>query len=346
MPWTNADNRTVWFKFIPPASGNITIDLQSQSGDNIGAQLAVYQSLIPTASSTCPPIDQLVLSGKEYDALAPGETMTIKCLDNQYWHYLQVNSENIGIWREGTFKIKIQDIGGVTVYPYNDNICNARNFGNITNANGTGAFAIVGDSNKCASIQVNEPNTVSNPTSSIQRSVWYKFTAPTSGRAKITLHDQDGYLSGIDPEMKLYEGTLSGCPSASPTFTNFVELESAYNPLPNFPSSTTGDEVIEYECLVPGSVYYIQVDGTTVGGPQGFFDIKIEDMIPNYASSPKKPTNDEPANATPLTVNNEQCAVPIGTTVTSVGDELQGSGSWYTGNYKNQPSLKRFNWCL
>ena len=339
LPWTNADNRTVWFKFIPPASGNITIDLQSQSGDNIGAQLAVYQSLIPTASSTCPPIDQLVLSGKEYDALAPGETMTIKCLDNQYWHYLQVNSENIGIWREGTFKIKIQDIGGVTVYPYNDNICNARNFGNITNANGTGAFAIVGDSNKCASIQVNEPNTVSNPTSSIQRSVWYKFTAPTSGRAKITLHDQDGYLSGIDPEMKLYEGTLSGCPSASPTFTNFVELESAYNPLPNFPSSTTGDEVIEYECLVPGSVYYIQVDGTTVGGPQGFFDIKIEDMIPNYASSPKKPTNDEPANATPLTVNNEQCAVPIG--VTSVGDELQGSGSWYTGNYKKPTITKK-----
>lgn len=344
LPWTNADSRTVWFKFIPPASGNITIDLQSQSGDNIGAQLAVYQSLIPTASSTCPPIDQLVLSGKEYDALAPGETMTIKCLDNQYWHYLQVNSENIGIWREGTFKIKIQDIGGVTVYPYNDNICNARNFGNITNANGTGAFAIVGDSNKCASIQVNEPNTVSNPTSSIQRSVWYKFTAPTSGRAKITLHDQDGYLSGIDPEMKLYEGTLSGCPSASPTFTNFVELESAYNPLPNFPSSTTGDEVIEYECFIPGQVYYIQVDGTTVGGPQGFFDIKIEDMLPNYTSSPKKPANDEPANAVTLTVNQEQCPVPLAATLAGIavsGDRLQGTGTWTTGNYKKPTITKK-----
>lgn len=344
LPWLNADNKTVWFKFIPPASGNITIDLQSQAGDNIGAQLAVYQSLISTSSTDCPAINQLVLSGKEYDALAPGETMTIKCLDNQYWHYLQVNSENIGIWNQGTFKIKIQDIGGVTVYPYNDNICNAKDFGNITNANGTGAFAIVGDSNKCASVQVNEPNTVSNPTSSIQRSVWYKFTAPTSGRARITLHDQDGYLSGIDPEMKLYEGTVTGCPSASPTFSNFVELESAYNPLPNFPSSTTGDEVIEYECFTPGQVYYIQVDGTTVGGPQGFFDIKIEDMLPNYAASPKKPANDEPANAVTLSVNQEQCAVPLAATLSGIavsGDRLQGSGTWTTGNYKKPTITKK-----
>lgn len=339
LPWINADSKTVWFKFIPPASGNINIQVQSEASDDIDAQIAVYQSLIPVASSACPPVDQLILAGKDYDALAWGEDMNIKCLDNQYWHYLQVNSANVGLVREGKFKVKIQDIGGTTNPPYNDNICNARDFGNITNANGTGAFNIVGDSNKCATIQLNEPSTISNPTSDIQKSVWYKFTAPTSGRAKITLHDQDGFLSGIDPEMKLYEGTLSGCPSASPTFTNFTVLESAYNPLPNFPTATTGDEVIEYECFIPGQIYYIQVDGTTVGGPQGFFDIKIEDMIPNYPSSPKKPVNDEPTLATTLTVNQQQCPVPIG--ITSEGDELQGNGTWLTGNYKKPTITKK-----
>ena len=343
LPWTNADNKTVWFKFVPAASGNVTIEVQSQAADDIDAQIAVYQSQILVAASTCPPVNQLVLVDKDYDALAAGEDLTVRCLDNQYWHYIQVNSANIGLWQEGTFKIRVRDIGGTTNPPYNDNICNARDFGNITNALGTGAFSIVGDSNKCASIQLNEPNTISNPSSDIQKSVWYKFTAPTSGRAKITLHDQDGFLSGIDPEMKLYQGSVTGCPSATPTFSGFTQLESAYNPLPNFPSSTTGDEVIEYECLIPGQVYYIQVDGTTVGGAQGFFDIKIEDMIPFYASSTKKPGNDEPLSATSLTVNNEQCPVPLSATLAGIavsGDRLQGNGSWLTGNYK-KPTISK-----
>jgi hypothetical protein len=223
LPWTNADNKTVWFKFVPPASGNVTIEVQSQAADDIDAQIAVYQSQILAAASTCPPVNQLVLVDKDYDALAAGEDLTVRCLDNQYWHYIQVNSANIGLWQEGTFKIRVRDIGGTTNPPYNDNICNARDFGNITNALGTGAFSIVGDSNKCASIQLNEPNTISNPSSDIQKSVWYKFTAPTSGRAKITLHDQDGFLSGIDPEMKLYQGS---CYRMSFSNANFLWFHS------------------------------------------------------------------------------------------------------------------------
>jgi hypothetical protein len=105
LPWTNADNKTVWFKFVPPASGNVTIEVQSQAADDIDAQVAVYQSQILAAASTCPPINQLVLVDKDYDALAAGEDLTVRCLDNQYWHYIQVNSANIGIWQEGTFKI-------------------------------------------------------------------------------------------------------------------------------------------------------------------------------------------------------------------------------------------------
>ncbi len=337
LPWLNADNKTVWFKFQPPATGNVTIDVQSQGSDDIGAQVAIYQSQIPVASSACPAVDSLVLVEQDYDPLAAGETLTAKCLNTSVWHYIQVNSDNVSIWGQGTFKINVKDIGGTTTPPYNDNICSAYDFGDVTNATGT-AKQRLSDSNRCASIQVNEPNTTSG-CSCIQKSVWYKFTAPTSGRVKVTVHDVDGFLSGIDPEVYLYSGTLTGCPSATPTFTGFTQLEGAYNPLPNFPSSTTGDEVIQYECLTPGQVYYIQVDGTTVGGPQGFFDITIEDLIPNYASSPKKPANDEPANAVTLTVQNEQCAVPIG--ITSEGDELQGSGSWSTGNYKKPTITKK-----
>ncbi|MBK9329591.1 MAG: T9SS type A sorting domain-containing protein [Sphingobacteriales bacterium] len=337
LPWLNADDKTVWFKFQPPATGNVTIDVQSQGADDIGAQVAIYQSQIPIASSACQTVDSLVLVEQDYDPLAAGETVTAKCLNTSVWHYIQVNSDIVSIWGQGTFKINVKDIGGTTTPPYNDNICNAYDFGNVTNATGT-AKQRLSDSNRCASIQVNEPNTTTG-CSCIQKSVWYKFTAPISGRVKVTVHDVDGFLSGIDPEVYLYSGTLTGCPSATPAFTGFTQLEGAYNPLPNFPSSTTGDEVIEYECLTPGQLYYIQVDGTTVGGPQGFFDITIEDLIPNYASSPKKPANDEPANAVTLTVQDEQCAVPIG--VTSEGDELQGSGSWSTENYKKPTITKK-----
>ncbi|MBL0080746.1 MAG: hypothetical protein IPP53_17080, partial [Bacteroidetes bacterium] len=98
------------------------------------------------------------------------------------------------------------------------------------------------------------------------------------------------------------------------------------------------NDKIEYHCLIKDSVYYIQVDGTSAG-KQGFFDLKIEDKIPTYNTTTGKPSNDDFAAAESITVNSEQCPVPIGT---FSGQDIQGSGNWSTLNYK-YPSIDKKN---
>jgi hypothetical protein len=79
---------------------------------------------------------------------------------------------------------------------------------------------------------------------------------------------------------------------------------------------------------VPGWWYLIQVDGTTVGGPQGKFDIKIEDLLTPYTVvSGNKPANDDFASATTLTIQTEACQEGTGRT------DLHGAGTWDPENY-------------
>lgn len=338
-PWLGgsitANDQTVWFKFAAPSSGNVTIDIESQSGDNIDAMVAVYQSSELIGSAACPSITTIAPVDNTYD-LGGSVSLSVGCLDDAFWHYIQVDN-HFGIYNEGTFRVRITDDGGTPVRPYNDDICDAYDFGDVTNATGSTA-ELLGETNNCALVEPGEPNITGVGCDCIQKSVWYKFTAPTSGRVQITLHDADGFLSGIDPELILYSGSVSACANPIPIF-NLTELESDYNVM--VPLITDGDEVLVYECLIPGDEYFIQVDGTIIGGPQGTFDIRIEDLIPNYNSSPEKPGNNDICSAFNLTVQDEQCAVPLSIDPTTEGDALQGSGAWTTGNYFRPTTTKK-----
>lgn len=313
-------DQTVWFKFrtpviVGPNDGvnvNFYLDNDISYGDQIDLQFAVYMS----GGGCNGPFTEVESS---YNPLTPllnpfDEEMDL-CLreDTEYW--IQVDGS--GLNTQGYFKIRIENTGS-TLRPANDDFCNAANI--------TVGTPLTNQSNVCATVELDEPNAGLD----IQKSVWYKFTAPASGRVEIRTQDADGALSGIDPEWKLYEfnGTCSGG-DFSGTFT---ELESAYFPTIGI---TNPDDVAEYECLFPGREYYIQVDGTTVGGPEGLFNISVTNI------SNTVPANNTCAGAIPLSVNVESCQFSTGTwsnrnygEATRTLDNVPGCGSncgdtWY-----------------
>jgi large repetitive protein len=315
-------DQTVWFKFRTPVIAgpndgvnvNIYLDNDISYGDQIDLQLAVYMSSDNTCTGTFTEVES------SYSPVLPlfnffDEELDL-CLreDTEYW--IQVDGSALNT--QGYFKLRIRN-DGVTQRPANDDFCNATTI-NV----GT---PLLNQSNVCATVENNEPLAGLD----IQKSVWYKFTAPASGRVEIRTQDADGALSGIDPEWYLYEfdGTCVGG-----VFTGtFTELDNAYFPTLGI---INPDDVSEYECLFPGREYYIQVDGTTVGGPEGIFNISVTN-IPITA-----PANDACGSAIALSVNTESCQYSTGTwvnrnygTATRTLDDVPGCGSncgdtWYS----------------
>jgi len=164
-------NQTVWFTFEAPSSGNVTIDLFSNSSDAINLQLSVYQAQNNSCQGPWLEIDS------DYDGILFDESMSLECLIPGQLYYIQVDGEGSFGGDEGNFTIRIQDDGGNTVFPYNNDICNARNFGVPPGAFNT----INNETNECANVQFGEPGVGSYA----DHTVWYQFTAPPSGRVEI-----------------------------------------------------------------------------------------------------------------------------------------------------------------
>lgn len=315
-------DQTVWFKFKTPliagpsdgVNVNIYADNDFGFGDQIDLQVAVYQSSDNTCTGTLTEIES------SYNPALPllnffDEEMDL-CLreDTEYW--IQVDGSALNT--QGYFKLRIRNDGAAN-RPVNDDFCNATPI--------TVGTPLTGQNNLCATVELGEPLAGFD----VQKSVWYKFTAPASGRVEIRTIDADGAISGIDPEWYLYEfdGTCTGG-----VFTGtFTELDNAYFPTIEI---TNPDDVSDYECLFPGREYYIQVDGTTVGGAEGVFDISVSNI------SVTVPSNNTCASATALSVNTESCQYSTGTwsnrnygTATRTLDDVSGCGSncgdtWYS----------------
>ncbi|MBK8672792.1 MAG: T9SS type A sorting domain-containing protein [Bacteroidetes bacterium] len=315
-------DKTVWFKFVPGRDADFKISAISDcligaGCDPIDLQVGLFR---PTGglAPTCPSLTYatLVQEAADYDPGFFDEDLTAPCLKAGQTYYIQVDGSALNI--DGEFQIKIEDVGSSVAAPLNDNFCNATLM-TFT----AGVASLTNQNNVCATIQASEPQTPA----SVQKSVWYKFQAPPSGRIRITTHDADGAFRGLDPEFYVYEnGPVFNCAA----FTNLTANGDDYNPIPDVPiiCPNCGDEEVEDECFVPGWWYLIQVDGTTIGGPQGKFDIKIEDLLTPYTvGSGNKPANDDFASATTLTIQTEACSEGSGRT------DLHGSGTWDPENY-------------
>ncbi|MBK9634808.1 MAG: hypothetical protein IPO64_09940 [Bacteroidetes bacterium] len=315
-------DKTVWFKFVPGRDADFKISAISDcligaGCDPIDLQVGLFR---PTGglAPTCPSLTYatLVQEAADYDPGFFDEDLTAPCLKAGQTYYIQVDGSALNI--DGEFQIKIEDVGSSVAAPLNDNFCNATLM-TFT----AGVASLTNQNNVCATIQASEPQTPA----SVQKSVWYKFQAPPSGRIRITTHDADGAFRGLDPEFYVYEnGPVFNCAA----FTNLTANGDDYNPIPDVPiiCPNCGDEEVEDECFVPGWWYLIQVDGTTIGGPQGKFDIKIEDLLTPYTvGSGNKPANDDFASATTLTIQTEACQEGTGRT------DLHGAGAWDPENY-------------
>jgi len=285
--------KTVWFTFTAPASGNVTINGLSDPnsiGDAVDLQLGLWYSDDNTCTGNFLEVDS------DYDPFNKDETLTIDCLEEGRTYFLQVDGAGGLLGDEdGWFTLEIIDDGGTSNAPYNNNICDAYDFGVV------GAIQTrLSESNECANMEVGEPGVGSYGT----HTVWYQFTAPPSGRVEINVNSTA--LFAIDPEVYVHATSTGTCTG---TLSEIVSSSL----------SILIDESIETSCLIPGDVYFIQVDGEVLL-IEGTFDISVEDMIPAYVP----PTNNDCSGAIVLNVEPESC--------------LNGAGVFTQNNYQ-QPTI-------
>jgi len=284
-------DKTVWFTFVAPASGNVTIDGFSDPnnlGDDIDLQLALYYSSDNTCTGSMIEVDS------DHDGLNKDETLSVDCLEGGRVYYLQVDGSTGLLGDEdGYFTLRVTDDGGTSNFPYNNDVCNAFNFG-VPGA----ATTLSAESNVCANVEPGEPGVGNYAT----HTVWYQFTAPTSGRVEIDVVSTN-LLLGMDPEVRVFSSSNNGC--------NGVLTEDEVS---NWPTALI-TENIEATCLIPGDTYFIQVDGSGLV-VEGTFDITIEDMEPNYGTGgagDPEPTNNACDSAIALTVQGSSCVTGTGT---------------------------------
>jgi gliding motility-associated-like protein len=284
-------DKTVWFTFQAPSSGNVIIDAFSDPnnlGDDIDLQLALYYSTTNSCTGPFLEVDS------DHDIFNKDESLSVDCLEPGRIYFLQVDGSN-GLFgdEDGWFTLRVRDDGGTSNFPYNNDICSAYNFGVPATTQ-----TLNGESNVCANVEIGEPG-IGNYAS---HTVWYQFTAPSSARVDIDVVSTNLFL-GMDPEIRLFASSNNSCTG------NLTELEVS-----NWPTALI-PENIEATCLQPGNTYFIQVDGSGFT-LEGTFNIDIEDIIPSYGtgtSSDPEPPNNYCDSAIALTVQSESCLNSNGT---------------------------------
>lgn len=284
-------DKTVWFTFTAPASGNVTINAENDPnnvGDEIDLQLALYYSVNNTCSGPFLEVDS------DHDIFNKDESLTVDCLEGGRLYFLQVDGSNGAFGDEdGWFTLEVTDDGGTSSFPYNNNICDARNFGTPI-----APQTLNNESNECANVELGEPGAGGYAS----HTVWYEFIAPPSGRVEIEVTSSNIFL-GMDPEVRLFSSSNNTCTG------NLSQIERSNLPTALIP------ENIEANCLIPGNTYFIQVDGSGLV-IEGQFNITIEAIFPNYGTGlagDPEPSNNACDSAITLAVQSQSCLNASGT---------------------------------
>ncbi|GLB48776.1 choice-of-anchor L domain-containing protein [Neptunitalea lumnitzerae] len=155
----------------------------------------------------------------------------------------------------------------VTTPPANDDACNATNLTvlDLSNAGSTpgDAFTTID-----ATSQISE-TVPSCFNGSIEGSVWFSFTAPSTGEVLVTTDLIGGTL--LDTEVAVYSSLGADCNDVS----GLSPIACMQDNGSNIPQSTA----IYFDgttnaTLTPGATYYVQVDAGTLGA-QGTFGIEV-----------------------------------------------------------------------
>lgn len=328
-------DQTVWFKFrTPSTANNIDVEIRALNDpNNVGDQIDL-QMLLVQGNPGCSPTNFTSLSPIEsVDPLLTFDATMNVCLPPNTDFYINVDGS--GLNKQGYFTLEIEN-KGLTSAPSNDNICNAK----VLPSGGTitGSYSgYTNDNNNCATLEANEKQQTAG---SIQRSVWYKFVAPTSADVSIEVKGnsfvpftQNYFL----PDVTIWEvndgtfvspsTTIAGC--ATPSAAQWNKLE--YNDYQVIPNSLANGlyptVVLTPLCLKPNYTYYVQVDGVAGIGLDGYFSIQIK----NNQSSYTGPGNNEASGATAVPISSASCQLSNGV--------WQGAYSFGSNPTWSNPSL-------
>lgn len=302
IPSCFGGNMTVWYTFIAPSTGRVTIELESDPlnvGDYIDLQVAVFAldgdscSGVPTEVG-CDYNDLL-----EFPPLSRDENILVTCLTpgREYWVMVDGSDDPDDV--DGFFNITITEDPGPPPIT-NDSICQAIFLGNVP---ATGSIVSPEYHNFCATVEAGEPTpAMSLIPFGIDQTVWYTFTAPPSGNMTIAAtNDPNNRGDNIDLQLAVYESDNGTCTG------NFAEVNSDYDP--GFLS-----EDLSLTCLTPGQTYWLQVDGALIPPPplptvlvEGYFNLTLT-ADPAFVPMP---TNDSICNAVNLGVVPSGLPTPV-----------------------------------
>jgi hypothetical protein len=233
--WDNFGAHSVWYKWVAPATGQATIDTHGSSFDTVES---VY------TGSTLATLNQ-VTSGDDSAADDTTSTMTFNASANVTYR-IQIDGKDDGLGGAffGALTVNLHEV----IPPANDTFANAVNLG--TTASGT-----QGGTNAGASLQANEPDydfffgcnyNNSDNNQPAGKTVWYNWTAPTSGSYSFDTFSNPTFNTAI----AAYTG------SAVTNLTQ-VACNDDYSP-----STIQSRMVIN---ATGGQIYRIQVDGANDG---------------------------------------------------------------------------------
>ena len=256
-------NNSVWYSFVAPASGFVTIstDFDSAFVTNDDTEIALYTLNDPS----CATVDSLVEVACDQDggtvipfasiiavqAVTPGET-----------YYVQVSGYN---GTSGAFCIAVEEV----FLPVSDNICDAVDLpvdGSVSTFYNTGAGVETLEDSLLAPPLGDGQGNFAWFENDITNSVWFTFTAPASGAVLIDLCN-GGVGTDFDTQVAVYDA------DSCSNFGHFNVL-AANDDIPGFLCGFAS--VLDVYCLTPGESYYIVVDGW--GGDTGNFGISISEI--------------------------------------------------------------------
>jgi subtilisin-like proprotein convertase family protein len=298
----SVDN-SVWFTFTAPASGKVTIST-CDALTVIDNQLAVY------SVGSCSDYNTYTLMGANDDApagcsvasggvavlylsgLAPGNT-----------YYIQIDGY---IGDEGLFGISITE----SFNNGNDDICNAQSIAlSATPVCSDNFFATAAQGEPAGSNWANGDG--------VQNSVWFKFTAPSSGKVYFST---DNLNTTFDTQIGIYGSSDNTCNGTLTELASNDDAGTIY-----FVASET--DVI---CLRPGNTYFIQVDGFS--GAFGEFCLVANDTATTTGLTPSITAS-----------TNNACEGTAFTVISTAAGGVPGLGGTVNGNNSNSFNIPDFS---
>jgi len=311
---SNNYDETVWFTFIPPTDGDISMVLEPTSGITGGINYVLYQ-MPNTSTITCSGTPADIPNWSQLAEIASGTglalntigttdqvTETWPCLLAGKRYYLQVDGNDWPATADvGNFNIQLSHVSKIT--PVNDMICG---IGATTATGNLGTFTTsatqtsLTQDNRCATQEVGEP-AINGPFNDItdasyDHTLWYKFVASaTDGNYTINVTNVGGDV--INAYVGVYRENTAVCSGSVPTFSNLSFIKES--PVTN---AVSNDESLTLECweIEEGKTYYVQVQGFDglLGGDVGnnfnvsvTFNSNTLNPADNICTAPTVPVN-------------------------------------------------------